>query len=283
MAADFNTEILMKGTDEELLNMIKVLKRYETDMYNQYKEKRDCEYIMSVRINGDKSLESLSDDDLKDVVQNSQRTVKVTAEGPYGVFGLLEEVCLFEDMAVAAPNAYFNGLMFGFNAGGEQAKRGEMENECLHLYIDYPKDDFYDEEEHNEMIDTEWDAEQIYSPVTKKYRDVPEENMLKASKTESTEMENEVDDEYVAYVKSKLSYKQFIGMFGIYPEDFYEEDYEEIIDIYFSDGFIYNCEVSDIENDVCTEMDVPDQEELEKLLDRIRKLSIKTRNEFEGK
>jgi len=36
MSADFNTEILMKGTKEELMAMTKVLKSYVTEKQNQY-------------------------------------------------------------------------------------------------------------------------------------------------------------------------------------------------------------------------------------------------------
>ena len=84
--------------------------------------------------------------------------------GPYGVFGLLEEVTLFEEMAEAAPMAYFDGMMAGFNAGGDQAKKGVLENKPLHLYIDYPDDEWDEEEE-------EWDEEMIYDPIAKEWKE----------------------------------------------------------------------------------------------------------------
>lgn len=189
MSADFNTEILMKGKKEELMAMTKVLKSYVTEKQNQYNEKRDCAYMMSVRINDENYLTELTDEELEAVVETSNETVNVAAMGPYGVFGFLEEVRLFEDMAEAAPTAYFDGQMAGFNASGDQAKKGVLEDKQLHIYIDYPEesfDGFFDDDE-------------------------------------------EAQEEYVKAMKKLLPYSKFVKLFKIDKEEFGKEEYDDFI------------------------------------------------------
>ena len=50
MSADLNTEITMKGTEEELFSLVKVIQSFETEKYEQYNTKHDCGYIEFCRI-----------------------------------------------------------------------------------------------------------------------------------------------------------------------------------------------------------------------------------------
>ena len=200
MSADFNTEILMKGTKKELLAMTKVLKSYVTEKQEQYNKNRDCAYMISIRINGENYLDKLTDEQLKEVVENANGSVKADAMGPYGVFGLLEEVTLFEEMAEAAPMAYFDGLMSGFNVGGDQAKKGVLENKLLYLYIDYPDDDFDDEDDFDDKYGEEAQAE------------------------------------YIKAMKKLLPYSKFVKLFKVDKEEFAEEDYDDFIYDQMIDG-----------------------------------------------
>lgn len=45
MSTDINTELTIRGTEEEMLAMINVLKHFENDCYEQYKANHDCAYI----------------------------------------------------------------------------------------------------------------------------------------------------------------------------------------------------------------------------------------------
>lgn len=189
MSADFNTEILMKGTKEELIAMTNVLKSYVTEKQEQYNENRDCAYMRSVRINGENYLDKLTDEQLEEVVEASNGSVEADAMGPYGVFGLLEEVTLFEEMAEAAPMAWFDGQMSGFDAGGRQAKKGVLEDKQLHVYIDYPEeafDGFFDDDE-------------------------------------------ETQEEYVKAMKKLLPFSKFIKLFKIDKAEFGKEEYDDFI------------------------------------------------------
>ena len=52
-------------------------------------------------------LEEMSDEELSILIDDSNCAVCAEASGPYGVFGTLDEIFVFEEMAEAAPNAKF--------------------------------------------------------------------------------------------------------------------------------------------------------------------------------
>ena len=183
MSGDFNTTITLKGTKEELMAMVNVLKTYATEKSQRYNDNHDCAYLEYVEVSDNNEdemdvidLTFMDDDDLdelNEMLDNPEKTIYVYAPGPYGIFGLLEEVPLFEDMAEVAPNASFDGTMSGFNTGGAQKLKGVLEKGLLHLYVKYPEADYEDfedaDEDWDEEDDTEWDEESIYNPVTKKW------------------------------------------------------------------------------------------------------------------
>ena len=210
MAADFNTEILIKGTNEELLAMVMVLKKYVTEKHEQYNKEHNCAYLESVYINGRDSLSMITDEQIKEIVQSSNGTINVEAMGPYGIFGFLWEVPLFENMAEVAPNAYFEGLMSGFNPGGDQAQKGVLENKKLHIFRKYP-DDFYDEDDE--------ETQDVYIEPIKK--SIP---FLKYD-----EDDKEAQDEYIEAIEKLLPYSKFVKLFKIDKEEFKEEDYVDFI------------------------------------------------------
>ena len=212
MAADFNTEILMKGTKEELLAMAMVLKKYATEMHEQYIKEHNCAYLESVYINGRNSVSEITDDQLNEIIENSNGTINVEAMGPYGVFGLLEDVRLFADMAEASPNAYFEGLMSGFNPGGDQAQKGVLQNKKLHVYTKYPDDDFCDEGDDEE-------AYEEYIKAIKKL--LPYSKFVKLFKIDKDEFEKEEYEDFI--------YDQMI------ENEFPEIDYEDFLDA------VYGC------------------------------------------
>ena len=110
MSADLNTEINMKGTEEELFSLVKVIQSFENEKYERYNTKHDCGYLEFCRIiegeadfskilsNG-KSLKELSDEEIHSLISDANGEISITAGGPYGVFSELAEVGLFEEMA----------------------------------------------------------------------------------------------------------------------------------------------------------------------------------------
>jgi hypothetical protein len=125
-------------------------------------------------------MSDLSDDELMAYIESKKCTICVEAGGPYGVFGLLEEIHLFHEMAEAAPNASFDGGMGGFGTGGDQFASFELKDGLLYCKYSLPSDDEWDEDENydedddsdddwDEDEEPEWDTEEIYDPVKKKY------------------------------------------------------------------------------------------------------------------
>ena len=136
MSADLNTTITIKGTPEELLAMLKVLKVFSTEKYVQYREKRDCGYINFVRVNSKASVccvDNVSDEELLDFASNAGGKLVVDAGGPWGVFNQPGDVGLFEALADAAPGAQFEGHITGFITGADVAHSGELIDGKLYL------------------------------------------------------------------------------------------------------------------------------------------------------
>lgn len=184
-AADFNTSAKIKGTKEEVLSILKVLLNYNTTKKEQYNKKRNCPYLTSVYIHGSKEkgmgtrLAPAEDADLLKFIEENNCEIVADASGPYGSFGLLEEVDIFHDMAEAAPTASFSGGMGGFGTGGDQFANFELKDGLLYCKYSLPSDDelnedeYEDDESYDDDDDWEdeepiWDEEVVYDPIKKK-------------------------------------------------------------------------------------------------------------------
>lgn len=186
-AADFNTGATIKGTKEEVFAILKVMHSYATDKRQQYREKRNCPYLMSMCIEGEnefgshKPIGDFSDEELMAYIEEKKYTICVDASGPYGVFNGLEDIDMFHEMAEAAPNATFVGGMGGFDPGADQAASFELKDGLLHCkyavsYFGDEWDEDCDEDEEDWDDEDDWDEEEpdwgeevIYDPVKKKY------------------------------------------------------------------------------------------------------------------
>lgn len=181
MSADFSTFIRLKGTNNEILAILNVIKTYEIEKYEQYITRHDCEYFNSIYVNGKnkpfssngKFLKTASEEELKEFIQ-SHKNIYVFASGPWGIFGSLDELSLFEEMAEAAPNSNFVGRISGFDAGGSQEAEAELRAGLLYLRYSFSDDEDCDDEYDED--DSEWDVEYIYNPVTKKFIECNEYN-----------------------------------------------------------------------------------------------------------
>lgn len=139
MSADIYSHVTIRGTEEEMLSMIKVLRHFEKDCYEQYESQGDCAYIQWVRFKKgrkrleDISLEDISDDELPNFVKTLNGEANIDITGPYGEFFDLSEVGLFEAMAEAAPNASFEGLSNGFETGADISLQAILSNGILEI------------------------------------------------------------------------------------------------------------------------------------------------------
>ena len=183
-AADFNTGMTLRGTREELLAMLKVLKSYATEKHDQYVKERNCAYLMSVFLARHQSaglgqrIDMMTDEDMLDLIDECKNVIEVDASGPYGIFGFLSEVRLFLDLAEAAPHATFEGGMGGFNPGGDQVAAYELKDGLLYCKYAEGEDAEWDEEDEDwdddddedwEDEEPDWTDEEIYDPVARKF------------------------------------------------------------------------------------------------------------------
>ena len=187
-AADFNTGAKISGTKEEVFKILTVMRSYAIDKREQYREKRNCPYMMSMNISGDnefglhKPINQFSDEELIRFIEEKNCVVCVDASGPYGIFGPLEDVGLFHEMAEAAPSAKFEGGMGGFSTGGDQCASFGLKDGLLYCKYVLPHDDEdwgeddedwdddeWDDDDDWEDKEPEWDEEVVYDPVKKKY------------------------------------------------------------------------------------------------------------------
>jgi hypothetical protein len=170
MSADLITEIQIRGTKEEIMAILQVVRYFENEKYEQYKEKRDCPYIQSVRISSNgKSLmtKGMSDNDIDTFISDSGNEVNLSANGPFGVYYMLEDVGLFEAISVAAPTAAFSGSSDGYITGASVALTGELLNGTLYLRNYYEADEDQNEEPSENM--EFWDPVKRYDPKANKY------------------------------------------------------------------------------------------------------------------
>lgn len=145
MSADFHTFITVSGTQDELLAVLKVLRFYERDLAERYRSSRDCAYIELVNVKegidtsyfSGKELDSLTEEDIVALAAEMDGAMSVRASGPYGIFSLVEEVPLFQDIAEAAPGAVFTGEISGFSDEVNQEAKGELKEGLLNLYYSY--------------------------------------------------------------------------------------------------------------------------------------------------
>ena len=169
MSADFTTILDVKGTQKECLEIMKVLCYYANDREKQYREKRDCWYLVGFFGTPEKKL--------KESWKSGK--MSMTLGGPYGIMNgpLGDVVDLFERIADAAPACRFSGSISGWDAGGYDSMEAELKDGLLYLRSSYSEfgDDSeeYDEDEYDNETDEDesgekaWDT--VYDPKTKSY------------------------------------------------------------------------------------------------------------------
>ena len=118
MSACIDTNITMKGSLEELLDMIKVLE--------------DSKYLSGHMIKK-KYIKDISEEELKKLIEDSNNEITIDMMGPYGIFEELSNTKVFETLADVSPNAYFMGTMEGFMGSSNVSLTGKLENKKLYL------------------------------------------------------------------------------------------------------------------------------------------------------
>ena len=144
MSADLNMSIEMCGSQEELEALLKVLHYYETKKQAQYNASRNCAYITWVEITilGNRChLEEKKISELAEMAGSDKLTA--TAGGPYGYYATPSEIGLFEDMANAAPNAWFSCGVGGFMGSADVSFDAELKDGLLTVSASEEDEDSY--------------------------------------------------------------------------------------------------------------------------------------------
>ena len=135
MSADLNMSISMRGSQEELAAMLKVLHYYETVKGAQYNASRNCAYIDWVQITSRGQSRHLDENNICELAaMTGSGELTATAGGPYGHYAELQEVGLFEAMADAAPNAWFSCSISGFVGSVDVSHSAELKDGQLNVY-----------------------------------------------------------------------------------------------------------------------------------------------------
>ena len=123
MTADYQLDITMEGTTDELKNMLGVVGLYTGEKPQSFSSIRVSEKEID--------LKNLTDEIINEV--SSSGKVIVTAYGPWGSYGELIDVGLFRDMAEVAPKAYFNAEISGSATYEVQNLKCELKDDLLNI------------------------------------------------------------------------------------------------------------------------------------------------------
>ncbi len=198
--ADLDFNLNIKGTPEEIASMLNVA--------FEYFEGKDGVYFSCARISvGDKDLHlSMSSrEEIFEAVSGSD-TVGVSALGPFGRYGEIDEVDIFRDMAQVAPKASFTANISGFAGYADQSLRAELADGLLKVSTSYLSDDCRGEGE----------LEYFKS-------NLPYDEFIELFKLDSEEFDEEMYEEFIS---DNLCCYDFVGEF------FEETDYEDFLELF---------------------------------------------------
>ena len=126
--ADFELNMTINGTNEELATMLAVFKRYIEGEKGVY-----FNWPSVTRSDEEIDLEESTSKEILEFLEESEGEVEISASGPYGHYGMLNDVDLFRDMAEAAPDASLEAEITGTTTYTEQNLNCNLENRILHI------------------------------------------------------------------------------------------------------------------------------------------------------
>ena len=136
MTADYQLELTMKGTSEEFKGMLGVLALYTGDRPQSFS---------GIRVSGKEiDLKNVTEDIISEV--SSSGSISITANGPWGSYGELNDVGLFREMAEVAPNASFTAEISGNGQYEVQNLKCELKDRMLNITTYFESNDAAGEE-----------------------------------------------------------------------------------------------------------------------------------------
>lgn len=132
--ATFTTRIVIKGESKDIINVFTLIKEEYVSGNDEY-----FESVVVRLLNDDKCLSNI-DNLLRSSVNQIQNfatiagglEIEIEADGPYGCYGPLEDMGIFNRIAESVPNISLRGYADGYDIGGDQELSVVLENGILH-------------------------------------------------------------------------------------------------------------------------------------------------------
>jgi len=128
MTADFDMDMTLTGTADELYAMLMVFKKYDESISKVY---FSLPRVSKVLLSIGEHVMDMDETAIRNFVTENEGTIFISAGGPYGRYALLNEVDVFRKMAEAAPGATFKASIDGTNAAMAQRMECILENNLL--------------------------------------------------------------------------------------------------------------------------------------------------------
>ena len=194
--ADFEFGITYRGTQEQMLTLLDIIRKYDNGTGDIY-----LSFTNLVVKNKRCVLGINKDEEILAAIAESDGEISFSATGPYGRFSDLSEIDIFRCIAEATPDASFDGTIEGFTSYTEEKLACELKNGILYT-------------------DTSFMANEDYSDA---YFDYFTELLPHEDFTDMFELDPDVFDEdaYNIFVADTLC--DDICLDDLDYEDFYEE------------------------------------------------------------
>lgn len=212
MSADLNTFIEMEGTKKELKAMIMVIKDYCG--HNHDAELNHTKIGTTKKFDGknDVPLETLTSKGIDELLVARKKKVYISAGGPYGRYGRVDEAGIFKAIAEAAPSAKFKARTVGYTTGQQNDLIGELKKGKLYITYSCLADECISLDDENGPSDEDWYTEKsAYDPIKKEY-----------------ERKYSVE-EYVNSMLERMPLAQFRSLFGLSKVEVSGEEYHNYI------------------------------------------------------
>ncbi len=212
MTADFDLNLTVQGTPEELLSIINLMKRYSDGEKGIY-------FSFSSIESGDRNedIDYIDPDELQELISDCDGSITITASGPYGSYGMLSDIEFFEDMSAAAPGASFNGVISGGTSYTDESMTAELKDGILNLI--------------SSCVSNDAIPDAFYEYFT---GILPYEKFVEIFKVNTEQFEEEDYQDFITCelssdeAFSEMEYDEFIELLGI-DCDIKEDEFNEII------------------------------------------------------
>lgn len=232
--ADLDFNLRIKGTPEEITALLGIMR--------EYTDGKDGVYFSMTSVDIDGTvfrfpLTAADDEEFLNAVRSCSKPVDIHSCGPFGKYGMLNDVDIFRDMAEAAPNAEFTGSIDGFAGYADQSLSARLENGKLRISTFYLSDDVRGE------------AAYDYATTC-----LPYDKFIELFRLDADEF---TDEKYEELMGNEISCSDS-------PAEFFEEtEYEEFLELLEADCPIDEDEYSEIVEQLAELDCIPFEEFLE--------------------